>query len=175
MKNIKIVVVMILLSAGMLMTSVEAKAQNMVNGTYEYCADHVWHFGSCNGGFAPGYIQNIPIPNGLSSCDSIGALAGGTIGSLAKNNTVQAVILGAILGGVIADKTICNNNGRVVMFTQEQHQTTQNQNQQETRKKHCDKEKGESFAKLNWPGHHQHDEKVCMTDNDPHRGESLPD
>ena len=51
----------------------------------------------------------VPMGGGFSNCQFIGAVAGGTIGSLNKAHTTQATILGAIAGGVIADKFVCQN------------------------------------------------------------------
>jgi hypothetical protein len=49
------------------------------------------------------------VGSGLSKCEVVGGIAGGTLGSLAKNYTTQATILSGILGGVVGS-ALCNNN-----------------------------------------------------------------
>jgi hypothetical protein len=57
---------------------------------------------------------------GLNGCQFWGGLAGGTIGSLNKAHTGQATILGAILGGVVADHLLCKNQqGQQVLVVQQ--------------------------------------------------------
>ena len=85
-------------------------------------------------------------------------------------NTIDrtgATVLGALAGATLmCDPEMVNDEPQQMVVL--------NQNQQETGKKHCDK-KGESFAKLKWDGHPQNGTRVCMTPDDPHRGESLPE
>jgi hypothetical protein len=59
------------------------------------------------------------IGNAFTKCETLGGIAGGTIGSLALNNTTQATILGAIVGGV-AGNILCNSQGQYVVQGQQQ-------------------------------------------------------
>jgi Glycine zipper 2TM domain len=60
------------------------------------------------------------VGGGLTDCQVYGALAGGTLGSLAKNHTGQAAILGALAGGLVGN-TICrNSSGQQVVVPQVQ-------------------------------------------------------
>jgi hypothetical protein len=68
-------------------------------------------------------VQVIPMAQAVSSgftrCQTVGALTGGTLGSLAKHHTLQATILGAIAGGVAADGFCSNNQGQQVLVVQQ--------------------------------------------------------
>lgn len=102
--------------------AVVSSANAQIGGyTYAYC-NGAWVPGSCNGVAAGmGGIPMGVIPtSGLTRCELLGGIAGGTLGSLAKNHTGQATILGAIIGG-IAGNTLCqSNSGQVVTYQQHQ-------------------------------------------------------
>jgi hypothetical protein len=61
-----------------------------------------------------------PMGGGLSNCAVVGGLAGGTLGSLAKHHRGQAVILGALLGGVVGQMVCTNSQGQRVIVQQPQ-------------------------------------------------------
>lgn len=65
----------------------------------------------------------VPAGGGLSNCAVVGGLAGGTLGSLAKHHRGQAVILGALLGGVVGHTVCTNSAGQRVIVQQPAVQT----------------------------------------------------
>lgn len=66
-------------------------------------------------------MQNIG--GGLSNCSVVGGIVGGTLGSLAKHHTAQAVILGGVAGGVLGNMICTNRQGqRVVVPQGQQHE-----------------------------------------------------
>ena len=84
-----------------------AQAQTPM-GTYAYC-NGVWRFGGCSGTIAPvQQFASLPNGGGFNRCEAIGGIVGGTLGSLNKAHPLQAVILGAVAGGV-AGHFICSN------------------------------------------------------------------
>lgn len=60
----------------------------------------------------------VPVGVGLSNCAVVGGLAGGTLGSLAKHHRGQAVILGALIGGVVSQMVCINSQGQRVIMQQ---------------------------------------------------------
>lgn len=70
----------------------------------------------------------INLPNGFSQCQLVGAIAGGTIGSLARNHTTQAVILAGLAGGLAGNYLCTNSQGqRVQVIGQQAPQTVAGQ------------------------------------------------
>lgn len=87
-----------------------------------------------NGGFIPRqprYVivqqpayypaQHYPHPgmgvqNPSTNCAAIGAIAGGTLGSLNRAHPAQAAILGAIAGGTLGSMLCMNQNGHVARY-----------------------------------------------------------
>ncbi len=62
--------------------------------------------------------QALALANGFTKCEAIGGLTGATLGSFAKNHRPQAMILGALAGGIFGS-AICNNGqGQQVMVQQ---------------------------------------------------------
>ncbi len=112
-------------------------------GTWAYC-NGIYRFGNCNGPTQqqmqqqqqyrqPQYVQQpqyynaqpsypaVAAPQGFSNCTLVGALAGGTLGSLAHHHRGQAVILGAIVGGVAGNMLCTNSQGQRVYVPQERY------------------------------------------------------
>jgi hypothetical protein len=58
------------------------------------------------------------LPGGLTNCQVYGAIAGGTVGSLAHNHRPQAVILGGLVGGLIGNFICTNREGQRVVVQQ---------------------------------------------------------
>lgn len=116
---------------------------------------------------------------GFSSCAMIGGLAGGTLGSLTDHHRGQAVILGAIIGGVVGNWACSPPVAQQRVVTQ---QVAQRQPAAQadarlaglTPAQIPDEEprlcsEGKTWMKLNYPGHSMHNKGVCLPDGDPHR------
>lgn len=74
----------------------------------------------------PIYVNGGGMPTGgFSSCSTIGALAGGTLGSLTNHHRGQAVILGAIIGGVAGNWACSPSVAQQRVATQQQVVATQ--------------------------------------------------
>lgn len=58
------------------------------------------------------------LPGGLTNCQVYGAIAGGTIGSLAHNHRPQAMILGGLIGGLVGNTICTNSEGQRVVIQQ---------------------------------------------------------
>jgi hypothetical protein len=112
MNRILVVFSMMIACLGFLPT--QASAQY---GTWAYC-NGGWRWQSCSGPTQVGIPSNdlVAMPGGLynyggtpmrCAATAVGAIAGGTLGSLAKHHTAQAVILGAIAGGVAGNVLFC--------------------------------------------------------------------
>ncbi len=75
------------------------------------------------GGYNTNGVQLIApaaaLANGLSKCEVVGGIAGGTLGSFAKNHNTQGVVLGAILGGIVGNAVCSNNQGQQILVVQQ--------------------------------------------------------
>lgn len=71
--------------------------------------------------FSPGFAQN----NGFTNCQLVGGVVGATLGSLAKHHTAQAVILGAVGGGIAGNMYCVNTQGQRIVVQQAQQQWQQ--------------------------------------------------
>ncbi len=127
--------------------------------------------------------------NGFTRCQTIGGITGATLGSLAKNHRIQAVILGAIAGGVAADMVCSNTQGQQVMVMNApqqmvgqqvvqqhvQHHVTQVPPQQATTRVQasCAHDPGTKQGILNLPGHQLHGRTVCAKPGDVNISEWL--
>ena len=77
--------------------------------------------------FSPGFAQN----NGFTNCELGGGVVRATLGSLAKHHTAQAVILGAIGGGIVGNMYCSNNQGQRIVVQQAPQQQWQEPVQQQ--------------------------------------------
>lgn len=134
-------------------------------GTYQYCGNGQWHFGNCGGAvISSQQFASLPAGGGFNRCEGIGSLVGGTIGSLNRAHPTQAVILGAVAGGV-AGHLICSNpQGRQIQIpmTQSQQVVIQ-QTRPPCWEPNDDKKRA---GTLNWPGHPKDGKPVCAYPED---------
>lgn len=101
-----------------------------VNNQQQFVNNGSNFYGGHNGGVVyhnqpytvsqPGFGYGGPIGGGLTDCQLYGAIAGGTLGSLAKHHTVQAAILGMIGGGAAGNAICRSNSGQYVVVQQNQ-------------------------------------------------------
>lgn len=117
-------------------------------------------------------IQSLPqvgIPGGVSKCEAVGALAGGTIGSYEDGrhraqNTILGALLGGIVGNIVCTPTQQGASYPVGQQPMQQHVQSagmpQNQNL-------CGHDPGTRRGILNFPGNPKHGQPVCAPPGDP--------
>ena len=116
---------------------------------------------------------------GLNKCEIVGAIAGGTLGSLAKNHTGQATILASLFGGAIGS-AYCESQRREALVeaaqiaqlqaqvrAQQQNGQNNQQNQgyqplQPVNNNVHNCEAGTSWRQLDWQGHPAHGQYRCL-------------
>lgn len=163
-----------------------------VYGTWQYCNGGVWRFGSCGGplvqqqqfiqqGIGVGQGVQLLAPtsgltNGLSRCEAVGGLAGGTLGSFAKHHQAQSIILGAIAGGILGNSICSDSQGQRVLVVQQQVAQQQQglvgqQFQQSVgivgqNGNPCRNDPGTKEGVLYLPGNTKHGQTVCARPDD---------
>lgn len=161
-----------------LLGSLPASAQ--IYGTYAFC-NGVWYPGSCPSQFIGPQQQQVmmqpqmqamtlanALGSGFSKCETVGGIAGATLGSLFKNHREQAMILGAIGGGMVANGYCSNpqSGQQVILVQQVPQQFGQQPQQVQPRAYPCAHDPGTKRGILNLPGHKMHGQTVCAPPGD---------
>lgn len=68
----------------------------------------------------PMYGMGAPMAGGLTQCQALGGIVGGVLGSFARNYQAQAIILGAVGGGIVGNALCYNGQGQRVMVVPQQ-------------------------------------------------------
>lgn len=118
----------------------------------------------------PQVVQQYPaqqqvVGGSFSKCEVVGGVAGGTIGSLARNHRAQAVVLGTIIGGVIGNAVCQPVQVQSVQQYPVQNVVAQQQVQQGQGTPPCDA--GMRPGTLNLQGNPKHGQPVCAFPGDP--------
>ena len=138
-------------------------------------------YGYSNG--VPMYGMGAPMAAGITQCQALGGIVGGVLGSFARNYQAQAIILGAVGGGIVGNALCYNSQGqRVVVVPQQQvvgeygGQTGPGmqvpgvsvppQQVSAMPQNHCAHDPGTAPGILNIPGHPMDGKTVCAKPGD---------
>jgi hypothetical protein len=139
-------------------------------------------YGFSNG--VPMYGMGAPMAGGLSQCQALGGIVGGVLGSFARNYQAQAIILGAVGGGIVGNALCYNSQGQQVVVVPQQQQVAGQyggqmapgmqvpgvsvppQQVSATPQNHCAHDPGTRQGVLSVPGHPMDGKTVCAKPGD---------